>query len=161
MLCVSVALVVACVLGPCWRWGVGSWAIGDAPRACLVCGRRWLYVGEVPVWWVWPPTLGVGCWVGVGARDGWRGCPPLLLWYTTLLCSAVLCAACRRVLVSFIVCLCQLWRAALRCVLCCLRVVRYVASVRRGGHGTCGPRLPGQGRSPRRGRVRVISEALG
>ena len=39
-------------LAPCWRWGVGSWALGDAPRACLVCGRRWLCVGEVPVWWV-------------------------------------------------------------------------------------------------------------
>ena len=23
------------------------------------------------------PTLGVGCWVGVGARGGWCGCPPL------------------------------------------------------------------------------------
>ena len=29
---------------------------------CLVCGRWWLCVGEVPVWWVWPPpwALGVG-----------------------------------------------------------------------------------------------------
>ena len=36
------------------------------------------------------PTLGVGCWPGVVARGGWCGCPPLLLWYTTLLCSAVL-----------------------------------------------------------------------
>ena len=47
---------------PCWRWGVGSWALGDAPRACLVCGQRWLCVGEVPVWWFWLPpwVLGVG-----------------------------------------------------------------------------------------------------
>ena len=52
MLCVSVALVVACVVGavlPLGRRVVG------APRAYLPCGRRLLCVGEVPVWWVWPP----------------------------------------------------------------------------------------------------------
>ena len=92
------------------------------------------------------PTLGVGCWAGVGAHGGWCGCLPLLLWYTTLLCSAVLCATCCRVLASFIVCLCRLWRAALRCAPRCLREVWR-------------PRLPGQGRSPRRGRVWVTSEA--
>ena len=41
-----------CVCGGhrCWRWVLGLWALGDAPRACLVCGRRWLCVGEVPMW---------------------------------------------------------------------------------------------------------------
>ena len=92
------------------------------------------------------PTLGVGCWAGVGACGGWRGCPPPLLWYTTLLCSAVLCAVCCRVLASFIVCLCRLCRAALRCVLCCLRVVRYAASVRHGGRGYPGRAAARSGR---------------
>ena len=116
MLCVSVALVVACVWAPCWRWGVGSWALGDAPRACLDCGRQWLCVGEVPVWWVWPPpwVLGVGLVLvlaagGVAVRRCCCG---------TLLCFALLylCAACCRVLASFIVCLPAL--ALLRCVVC-------------------------------------------
>ena len=88
------------------------------------------------------PTLGVECCAGVGARGGWCGCPPLLLRYTTLLCSVVLCAPCCRVLACFIVCLCRLWSAALRCVLCCRRVVRYAASVRRGGRGYPGRAAP-------------------
>ena len=70
MLCASVALVVACVVGALLALGCGVVAHGDAPHVCLVCGRRWLCVGEVPVWWVWCPpwVLGVGCWAGVGAR---------------------------------------------------------------------------------------------
>ena len=99
-------------------------------------------MGEVPVWWVWSPpwVLGVGLVLvlaagGVAVR---RCCCGTLL----LLCSAVLCAACCRVPVSFIVCLCRLWRAALHCVLCCLRVVRYAASVRRGGRGYPGRAAP-------------------
>ena len=60
----------------------------------------------------------------------------------TLFCFALLylCAACYRVLAS--VCLCRLWPAVLRCMLCCLRVVRYAASVRRGGRGYPGRAAP-------------------
>ena len=60
-------------------------------------------------------------------RRGERPCPGS---------RGVLCAVCCRVLASFIVCLCRLWRAVLCCVLCCLRVVRYAASVRRGGQSS-------------------------
>ena len=135
-----------CVCGACatcWRWGVGFWALGGAPRACLVCGRRWLCVGEVPVWWVWPPPRVLGVWLvlvlaagGVAVR---RCCCGTLLCFALLYVCA---AACCRVLASFIVCLCRLWRAVLRYVLCCLRIVRYSASVRRDGRGYPGRAAP-------------------
>ena len=120
-------------------WGLGLLVMLHV-RALF--GRRWLCVGEVPVWWVWPPpwVLGVGPVLvlaagGVAVRRCCCG---------TLLCFALLylCAACHRVLASFIVCLCQLWPAALRCVLCCLRVVCYAASVGRGGRGYPGRAAP-------------------
>ena len=115
-------VVCKCGLGWCVcggrRVGVGAW--GRGPLVLLhVCA---LFVGGGGCVWVKCPcggsssTLGVGCWASVGARSGWCGCLPMLLWYTTLLCSDVLCAACSRVLASFIVCLYRLWRAALRCV---------------------------------------------
>ena len=48
------------------------------------------------------PTLGVGCWAGVGVCGACCGYPPPLLWCAALLCSAALCAAlccpCTRVL---------------------------------------------------------------
>ena len=90
MLCVSVALVVACVVGAVLALGVGSWALGDAPRACLVCWRWWLCVGKVPVWWVWPTpwVLGVGLVLvlaagGVAVR---RCCGGALLCFALLYC---------------------------------------------------------------------------
>ena len=106
----------------------------QAPGACLwglrarpVCGRRWLCVGAVPVWWVWPQhwALGVGL-VLVLAAGGvavWRHrCGTLLcfvLLYTVL-----------RAFVCWQVSLCV---SASSCVLQC--VVRCVASMRRGGRG--------------------------
>ena len=90
MLCVSVALVVACVVGAVLALGggvLGSWwcsmCVPCLWAAVAVCGLSARVVGLAP-------TLGVGCLAGVGARGRWCGCPPLLLWYTTLLCSVVL-----------------------------------------------------------------------
>ena len=77
-----------------------------------------------------PPTLGVGCWAGAGACGGWCGCLPPSLWYTALLCFAVRCAACFRVLANFVMCLCLLFGVALPCALRCL-------------HEVWRPRLPG------------------
>ena len=94
---------------------------------CVPC----LWVGEVPMWWVWPPPWVLGVWLVLVLAAGGvavRCC------CGTLLCFALLylCAACYRVLASFIVCFCRLCPAALRCVLCCLRVVRYAASAAQG-----------------------------
>ena len=117
MLCVSVALVVARVVGAVLAcWGVGSWPLGDARRACLVCGRRWLCVGKVPVWWVWPPpsVLGVGLVLvpaagGVAVR---RCCCGTLLCFAMLYC--VLCAGeCWRVSLCA-----SAGSGVLRCVVC-------------------------------------------
>ena len=98
-------------------------------------------MGEVPVRWVWPPpwVLGVGLLVLAAGGVAVRRC-----CCGTLLCFALLylCVVCCRVLASFIVCLYQLWPAALRCVLCSLRVVRYAASVRCGGRGYPGRAAP-------------------
>ena len=116
-------VVCRCGLGCCVSGGrcvgVGAW--GRGPLVMLhVCA---LFVGGGGCVWVkFPcrrcgPTLGVGCWAGGGARGGWCGCPPLLLRSTISLCSAVLCAACCHVLARFIMCVCRLWFAALRCVL--------------------------------------------
>ena len=113
------------------RVGIGVWVLGllVTLHVRALFGRCWLCVGEVPVWWVWPPpwVLGVGLVLvlaagGVAVRRCCCG---------TLLCFALLylCAACYRVLASFIVCL-------LRCV------VRYAASMRRGGHGYPGRAAP-------------------
>ena len=130
-----------CVCGGC-RVGLGAW--GRGPVVVLhVCA---LFVGGGGC---------AGCWAGVGACGGWCGCPPLLLWYTTLLCSVVLCAACCHVLASFCVPLPALACCAALCVMLPLRcVLRCLCEAWQ-------PRLPGQGRYPRRGRVRVTSEALG
>ena len=113
MLCVGVALVVA--------FGRGSWALGGAPRACLVCGRRWLCVGEVPVWWVWPPpwVLGVGLVLvlaagGVAVR---RCCCGTLLCFALLYCVLHV-VVCRRVSLCA-----SAGFGLLRCVVC------YAASV--------------------------------
>ena len=141
-------VVCRCGLGYCVcggrRVGVGAW--GRGPLVMLhvralfvgVGGCVWVKCGVVGL----APTLGVGCWAAVGACGGWCGCPPLLLRYTSLLCFAILYAVCCRVLASFIVCLCRLWSAALRCVLRCVRVVRYTASPRRGGRGYPGRAAP-------------------
>ena len=115
MLCVSVALVVACVVGVVLALGRGVLGLGDAPRACLFCGRRWLCVGAVPVWWV-PPTwvLGVGLVLvlAVGGVAVCRCCCGTLLCLAMLYC--VLCAVvCWRV--SFCACA---GSGVLRCVVC-------------------------------------------
>ena len=73
-------------------WCVGVWGLGPL---VMLHVRALIVGGGGCVWVKCPcggsgPTLGAGCWAGVGARGGWCGCPPLLLWYTTLLCSAVL-----------------------------------------------------------------------
>ena len=141
-------LVCKCGLGCCVcggrRVGVGVWGLGllvVLHVGCLVCGRRWLCVGEVPVWWVWPPPWVLGVWLvlvlaagGVAVR---RCC-----CCGTLLCFALLYLCAARVLASFIVCLCRLRPAVLRYVLCCLRVVHYAASMRRGGRGYPGRAAP-------------------
>ena len=142
-------VVCRCGLGCCVcggrRVGVGAWGRGPLvmPHVCA------LFVGGGGSVWVkyypcggWAHTMGVGCWAGVGACGGWCGRPPLLLRYTTLLCAVVRCALCCRVLACFIVCLCRLWYAALRCVLRRSCVVRYAATVRRGGRGYPGRATP-------------------
>ena len=138
-------VVCKCGLGCCMcggrRVGVGVWGLELLVmlHVCLVYGRRWLCVGEVPVWCVWPPPWVLGVWlVLVLAAGGVRCC------CGTLLCFALLylCTACYRVLASFIVCFCRLCFAAMRCVLCCLCVVRYAASVWRTGRGYPGRAAP-------------------
>ena len=126
-----------CVCGGRRCVGVGGW--GRGPLVMLHVHA--LFVGGGACVWVKCPCGGCGphprswglgwCWF----RGGWCGCPPLLWRYTTLLCCVVLCAVCCRVLVCVLVCLCRLWSAAVRCVLHCLRVVCYAASVRRGSRG--------------------------
>ena len=126
------------------RVGVGVWGLG----LLVMPHVRALFVGGGGCVWVKCLCGGSGphpgCWVfgwsvhvagGVVVRRGCCG---------TLLCFALLylCAVCYRVLASFIVCLCRLWPPALRCVLCCLRIVRCAASVRRGGCGYPGRAAP-------------------
>ena len=90
----------------------------------------------MPLWWVWLPPWVLGVWLvlvlaagGVAVR---HCCCGILLCFALLyLCAAACCC----VLASFIVCLCRLCPAVLRYVLCYLRVVRYAASMRRGGCG--------------------------
>ena len=82
------------------RVGVGAWGRGHL----VMLHVRALFVGGGGCVWVKCPCGGSGphpgCWVlGVGL---------LLVRYTTLLCSAILCAACFHVLASFAVCLYQL-----------------------------------------------------
>ena len=103
---------------------------------------RALFVGRGGYVWVWPPpwVLGVGLVLvlaagGVAVR---RCCCGTLLCFAPLYC--VLCAV-----VCWHVSLCascRLWSAVLRCVLRCLRVVRYATSVRRGGRGYPGRAAP-------------------
>ena len=150
-------VVCRCGLGCCVCGGrrVGVGALGDAPRAWFVCGRRWLCVGEKPMWWVWPPpwVLGVGLVLvlaagGVAVR---RCCCGTLLCFALLtMCCVLSCAgAFHCVPLPALVC-CVALCATLppRCALRCLREAWW-------------PRLPGQGRSPRWGRVRVTSKVLG
>ena len=156
MLCVSVALVVACVVGAVLALGCGVLGSWWCSCVCLVCGRRWLCVGEVPLWWVWLPPWVLGVWLvlvlaagGVAVR---RCCCGTLLCFALLyLCAAACCC----VVVSFIVPLPALACSAALCAMlpprCALRCL----------HEARRPLLPGQGHSSRGGRVRVTSEALG
>ena len=94
---------------------------------CLVCGWRWLRVGEVPVWGVWPPpwALGVGL-VLVLAAGGvavCRHCCGTLLCFILLYC----------VLRAF---MCWQVSPSASASLGVLRyVVRCAASMRCGGRG--------------------------
>ena len=105
-------VVCKCGLGCCVcsgrRVGVGAW--GRGPLVMLHV--RALFVGGGGCAWVKCPCGGFGphpgCWV-----LGWCWCSSLLWRHTTLLCSAMLCAACCRVLAPFSVCLCRLWSAVL------------------------------------------------
>ena len=139
-------VVCKCGLGCCVcggrRVGVGVWGLGLLV-VLHVCA---LFVGGgdcVWVWWIWLPPWVLGVWLvlvlaagGVAVR---RCCCGTLLCFALLyLCAAACCC----VLASFIVCLCWLWPAVLRYVLCCLRVVRYAASMRRGGRGYPGRAAP-------------------
>ena len=144
-------VVCKCGLGCCVcggrRVGVGVWGLG----LLVMLHVRALFVGGGGCVWVKcpcggsgpHPVLGIGL-VLVLAAGGLAVCRCCC---GTLLCFALLhlCAACYRVLASFIVCLCRLWPVALRCVLCCLRVVRYAASVRGGGRGYPGRAAPAMG----------------
>ena len=107
-------------------WGVGSWALGDAPRACLVCGRQWLCVGEVPVWWVWPPpwVLGVGLVLVLAAG----GVVVRRCCCGTLLCFAMLyCVPCAVVCQRVSLCV-SAGSGVLRCVVCYVACVLCVAA---------------------------------
>ena len=148
-------VVCKCGLGCCVcggrRVGVGVWGLG----LVVMLHVRALFVGSGGCVWV-KCTLGVGCLADFGARGGWCGCPPLLLWYTPLLCSAV------------VVCCVLLCAGEFHCVplpasgccaaLCAMQPPRCALRCLREAWR---PRLPGQGRSPRGGQVRVTSEALG
>ena len=88
-------VVCKCGLGCCVcggrRVGVGAW--GRGPLVMLHV--RALFVGGGGCVWVKCPCGGFGphpgCWVlgWCWCLRRWCGCPPLLLWYTTLLCRTV------------------------------------------------------------------------
>ena len=144
-------VVCKCGLGCCVcggrRVGVGVWGLGLLV-VLPVCA---LFVGGGGWVWVKCPCGGFGshpgCWV-----FGWCWCSRRVVWlsatvvvvyyFALLFCSCVLL---RAVVASCIVCLCRLWPAVLRYVLCCLRVVRYAASMRRGGRGYPGRAAPPMG----------------
>ena len=141
-------VVCRCGLGCCVcggrRVGVGVW--GRGPLVMLHV--RALFVGGGGCVCVKCPCGGSSphprCWV-----LGWCWCSRRVVWLSAAVvavhyfaCSAVLCAACCRVLACCIVCLCRLWFATLRCVLRCLRVVRYATFVRCGGRGYPGRAAP-------------------
>ena len=143
MLCVSVALVVACVVGAVLALGcgvLGSWwcsmCVPCLWAAVVGCGLSARVVGLVP-------TLGVGCLAGVGVRGGWCGCPPLLLWYTTLLCSSVVVCCCVVLCDGEFHCV-SLPALACSAALCAMLPPRCAlpASMRRGGRGYPGRAAP-------------------
>ena len=146
-----------CVCGGC-RVGVGAW--GRGPLVMLHV--RALFVGGGGCVWVKCPCGGSGphpgCWV-----LGWCWCSRQVVWpsadvvavhYFALLCHTVCCVlSCAGVfhcvpLPALVYC------AALCAMLPLLCALRYLREAWR-------PRLPGQGRSPGWGQVRVTSEALG
>ena len=91
VLCVIMGPSLSCVWWVrCWRWGVWLGDSGDALRACLVCGQRWLCVGGWPAWWVWHPpwALGVGLVSVFVASDVAirRHCCGVLLCFALLHC---------------------------------------------------------------------------
>ena len=142
---------------------------------CCVCGGcrggRWplvmlyvraLFVGGSGYVWVKCPCGGSGphpgCW-GLGwcwcsRRVVWLSAAVVVVHYFALLCCTVCCVlSCDGEfhcvpLPALACCAALCAMLPLRCALRCLREAWWL-------------RLPGQGRSPYRGRVRVTSEALG
>ena len=110
VLSVGVALGVVCVVGAVLALGCGVaglwWCSVRMPcLLAVVVVRVWVaHVVSVV------PALGVGCWVGAGARCGCCGCPQLLQQHAALPCCAVLCAA-----LPYAVPLAGLRAGALRC----------------------------------------------
>ena len=145
-------VVCKCGLGCCVcggrRVGVGAWGRGPV----VMLHVRALFVGGGGCVWVQCPCGGCGPHLGWWVL-GWCWCSRRVVWLSAAVVAVLSCAVvCWRVSLCVF---CRLWPAALRCVLRCLRVVRYAASVRRGGRG-----YPGRA-APHGGRVRVTSEALG
>ena len=154
---------VVCKCGlRCWvcgghRVGVGAWGHGPLVMLHVLA----LSVGSDGR--VWVKCLCGGCGPHPGCWVGWCWCSRRLVWlsaavvaghYFALLCCTVCCVlscagAFHCVPLPALVC-CTALCATLppHCALRCLREAWR-------------PRLPGQGRSPRWGRVRVTSEALG
>ena len=155
-------VVCKCGLGCCVcggrRVGVRVWGLG----LLVMLHVRALFVGGGGCVWVKCLCGGCGphprCWVLGRCRclRGWCGCPPLLLWYTTLLCPAVL-------VCCVLSCASEFHCVPLPALACCAELCAMlppccaVHCLREAWR----PRLPGQGRSPCGGRVRVTSEALG
>ena len=155
-------VVCRCGLGCCMcggrRVGVGAWGRGSL----VMLHVRALFVGGGGCVCVKCPCGGSvphpGCWV-----LGWCWCSRWVVWlsaavvavhYFALLCCVV-CGVLSCVGVFHCVPLPALVCCAVLCAMlpphCALRCLREVWR----------PRLPGQGCSPRWGRVRVTSEALG
>ena len=114
-------------------------------------------MGEVPVWWVWPApwVLGVGL-VLVLAADGvavLSAAVGVVHYFALLCCNACYVLSCAG---EFH---CVPLLASSRCAaLCAMLPPRGALRCLREAWR---PRLPGQGHSPRWGRVRVTFEALG
>ena len=116
-------------------------ACDSCARACPVCGRRWLCVGAVPVWWVCPPQWAWG--VGLAPVLAAGGVAVCRHHCGTLLCFVLLYGVLR----AFVCWQISLCVSACSSVLRCL--VRYAASMRCGGRGYPGRATLPVGAEPR------------